>query len=505
LAGTASVLVQFFSVCFYWSQIPVPNEVKGKIYSRYCNFKDGYSDVCQLDAFGNFNINWQHWWLDLFGCLNWIIPLSLILGSVYMLVADLAQEEKRGTLNFIRLSPQSPNSIAIGKIFGVPSLVYIAILLALPLHFLSGINAGANLSLIISWDLAIAAMWWFFASSSILYVLLGGFQAILTTLIVAYPVCLPLLGMNYYISTTIERSDWLNSVNPLSWFFIPITNSAVRFYLFGIGCCLVASYWIWQALERRYLNPTATILSKYQSYLATLCLQIFLLGFALPVFNDESWTRDRVLSMLATCDFLALLMLIPILLPTKQALQDWSRYRRDRVTQQKRAFWRRELIQDLIANDKSPAILAIGINVLMAVVVWLPIFLMIATDNNSWWRWSVGLFFAVSLMLIYTTIAHLGLFLNLKKRHLWITAGVTTSILLPIVLAGMLSTGSTPKGWAAVMLLFSPLMSIGLVNLSITTIFITFCAQLALLGGLTKQLQRKLKAAGESETKALLG
>ena len=33
-----------------------------------------------------------------------------------MLVADLVREEKRGTLNFIRLSPQSAQQIFVGKV-----------------------------------------------------------------------------------------------------------------------------------------------------------------------------------------------------------------------------------------------------------------------------------------------------------------------------------------------------------------------------------------------------
>jgi hypothetical protein len=505
MAAGASLLVQAFTLFCFWSQLPVPSEFKHPVYSKYCNFTNRYSEVCKTDPFGNFIINWQHWWMDLFSTLNWILPLALILGTVYMLVADLAQEEKRGTLNFIRLSPQSPRAIAIGKILGVPSLVYLAVLLALPLHLLAAINAGASLGLIATELLTFGAIWWLFASTSILYVLLGGFQAILTTLVASYPVCLPLLLINHYTNSTIEGDAWLNSDRGhLSWFFMTLTNEAIRLYLFGVGCCLLASYWIWQALERRYLNPNATILSKKESYLATFCLQIWLLGFALPALNYSSWQRESALTTLAIGNFLFLILLIPILLPSKQALQDWSRYRRERVTHQKRAFWRQELVQDLISNDKSPALVAIAINMGMAVVMWLPIFLIVADNGDQWFKWSAGLFFALTLMLIYTAIAHLGLFLNFKKRQLWIFGGIAVSIILPIVFAAMLSGGSTPKGLAAVMLLFSPFLGIGLLELSAMNILLTFCAQLAILGVLTKQLQRKLRITGQSQTKALM-
>ena len=55
------------------------------------------------------------------------------------MINDLAKEEQRGTLNFIRLSPQTEQSILFGKMLGVPSLVYLFIILSIPLHLWSGI------------------------------------------------------------------------------------------------------------------------------------------------------------------------------------------------------------------------------------------------------------------------------------------------------------------------------------------------------------------------------
>jgi hypothetical protein len=54
------------------------------------------------------------------------------------------------------------------------------------------------------------------------------------------------------------------------------------------------------------------------------------------------------------------------------------------------------------------------------------------------------------------------------------------------------------------MLLFSPFLGIGLLELSAINILLTFCAQLAILGVLTKQLQRKMRITGQSQTKALM-
>jgi hypothetical protein len=223
-------------------------------HSRYCqpsglNYGDyNKIDLCTLNSLGGVNINWQHWWSDLFICLSCILPLGLILGSVYLLVADLVQEEKRGTLNFIRLSPQSAKTIFIGKILGVPSLVYLAAVVMLPFHLFAGIAAGGNIPLFAAWYLAIGSIWFLLSSAAVLYVLLGGSQAILTVAAVAYPVGIPLLVINYYASGTINRDGWLMYdvvKNAPTWFWLPVAVSAIGFYAFGIGCCIAATYWVW--------------------------------------------------------------------------------------------------------------------------------------------------------------------------------------------------------------------------------------------------------------------
>jgi hypothetical protein len=54
------------------------------------------------------------------------------------------------------------------------------------------------------------------------------------------------------------------------------------------------------------------------------------------------------------------------------------------------------------------------------------------------------------------------------------------------------------------LLLFSPFAPVGIFGLAGATVLATFGAQLALLAGLTYQLQRKLQITGQSQTKQLL-
>ncbi len=516
IAIIGAIAIQVLVLLWFNGQIPIPDLTPGydgkirEVYSKYCNFSTkNYSyygsEVCKLAGAG-FAINWRLWWADVFICLSWILPMGLMLGSVYMLVADLVQEEKRGTLNFIRLSPQSTSKIFIGKIFGVPILLYLAAALLVPLHVFTGTMGGASLPLIATWYVGITSIWWLLSSAAVSYVLLGGIQAIVTTLAVSWPLWVPMLVINSYLSGTINNEIWLkeNYVS-LSWFWLPISNSAISFYLFGTVCCTIASYWVWQALERRYLNPTATVVSKSQSYLINLCWQVLVAGLVAKFITDEpSYSNDGAFVAFAVMDFLALLLVVPMLLPSKQAIQDWSRYRRERVTNKQRNFWQRELFSDLIFHDKSPALLAIAINIGMAMVLWLPISLIAFSKNVYGVRLLGGICLASSLILIYAAIAHLGLFLKVKKRNLWIAAMLCGAAILPMVAAFALSPMSTPTGLAAILLLFSPLLPVGILNLAGGTILATFVAQLAMFAFLAGQLQRQLKISGRSQTKELL-
>ena len=522
IATAGAILIQGFVWFYYSSQIPEPTayttkDGASKIFeasSRYCTAPDNSatdyyrSYTCSLNTAigqGGFNINWQTWWLDVFTCLSWMVAIGLILGAVYLLVADLVQEEKRGTLNFIRLSPQSASTIFLGKILGVPSLVYLAIAVAVPFHLFAGVSAGASIPLLLGWYATIGAIWFLLASTSTLYVLLGGIQAILTVGAIAWPTGLMIMLINSYTSATIESSEWL--IKPYSsvlrWFGLPIGGSALCLYAFIIGSCLVSNYWIWQALERRYLNPTATVVAKFQSYVINLCCQAWIAGFAISALTATGYSQKSQLSAWATLDFIGLFLLIPLLLPSKQALQDWSRYRRERRTQA-RKLWQRDLFQDLIGNDKSPALLAISINLGMALALWIPVVLLAGNALSFSFRFIAGLCVGASLILIYTAIAHWGLFLNFKKRNLWIVAMVLGVMLLPLGFTFILSPNHTPTGIAAIVLLFSPFAPIGIFNLAGGTILASFAAQLVLLSGLTYQLQRKLHITGQSQTKQLL-
>ena len=434
--------------------------------------------------------------------LSWILPYGLILGSVYLIIADLVQEEKRGTFNFIRLSPQSAYRIFVGKILGVPILVYVATVLMLPLHLYLGCGAGGNILFLGSWYLAIGSLWFLLASIAALRVLLGGFQATLTVIAISYFLWMPIAAINLFASLTLDRKSF-GSTEYISWFWIPIASNAILFNIFGAICLLVASYGVQQVLERRYLCPTATLISKLQSYITNLCGQVWIAGFAIPALTQNEPSLSIGVGLLAGIDFVSLLLLIPLLLPSKQALQDWSRYRRERVTHQSRQFWQWELVQDLIHNDKSPALLATAINIGISTIGWIPVITISSLSNPiDGIKTLAAIALTASLILIYSAIAHLGLLLNVKNRRLGIIA-LMGGVMLTPALTGLLSSYA-PSALGSFLLLFSPFALVGILQGTGVHIFAAFAAQLVILAALTRQLQRKLQISGRSQTKELI-
>jgi hypothetical protein len=175
MAAAITVITQFMAVVFLLGQLP-DMKLEWTQCGRYgmaLVYQEYSNRVCyaQNEA-GNWVINWQLWWLDLFIILSITSIFALLVVGTYLLIADTVQEESRGTLNFIRLTPQSAGSVLLGKILGVPILVYTAIALLLPLHLVAGLQSHIPLGLILAFDLTVVASCAFFYCLALLWSLL---------------------------------------------------------------------------------------------------------------------------------------------------------------------------------------------------------------------------------------------------------------------------------------------------------------------------------------------
>lgn len=522
IASAFSLSGQLLLLMYYSAQLPVtpPNGNQTyPIYNRFCALETANpSKGCVRDAWGNLAINWPMWWLEIFIWLSILSVLALLVAGAYMLVSDLDKEERRGTLNFIRLSPQSAKTIFLGKIFGVPILLYLATILAVPLHLYAGLAAQIPLNEILCFYTAVAASCALFYSSAMLFGLttswLGGFQpwlASATVFVVFWISWIPLtraagdllhflspLAILRYQLFLVDQTDFdslVENLDKLQWFYLPVGTNIASGLALCLLVCGTGTYWMWQGWQRRFPNPSATVLSKRQSYLLVICSQVIFLGFALQS-DPPDYANLICLLILNLVMFLAL---IAALTSDRQSLYDWARYRKEMVPSNQK-LWRRYPLLDLIWSDKSPAVVAIAINFLSSVIILTPWALLEKSENNGYW----GVIFCLNLILIYAAITQLFLFTKTRNQEMWAICTVGGALLLPPLILSMLllTPEKAPILWLA--LTFGGFWSSSSVAASGNTILLSILSQWSVLVLLNFKLRSQLKLAGESASKALL-
>lgn len=558
IAVTISLVLQL--VVFLYQLRELPDD-RYSLTGTYCHLRQVYelqqnqiyqqSDQSRIADLNNFfsnnfcpqnQIDWQMWWRNhweyMFLAFSVIFVFTLLVAGTYLLINDLGKEETRGTLNFIRLSPQSETSILTGKLLGVPSLIYLIILVALPLHFWAGLSAKIAFSYILSYYAILAASCIFFYSAALLLGLFSrsgsSFQPLLGFLgssVVLLFLFITMVLASSNSNTLNNSTDWLRLFNPwdttnylfpnlfnlsngsplknCQFFYLPLGTSVVSvvgFHLLNLGLC---SYGILQVVKRYFRNPQASIISKEQSYFLVAFCQLMMWGFTVQTgLNNQRWD-ERVggnLVFLAVYNLVLILSLIVVLSPHRQDVQDWARYQYQGVSS------RKKLWQDLISAEKSPALVAIAINLIIVTIPWLVwISLTSVFDANNGQTWlsndidrfkvllAIGL--SISLMMISATIAQLILLLKTPKRSFWAVGTLSTAMFLPPMILQFIDIAPSkyPTVW-----LFSTFPWAAIEYSGVTTIFMAFLAELSVLALLNFQLVRRVRLAGESATKALL-
>ncbi len=552
IAVVTSLLLQL--IIFLYQLRELPN--KYPLTGTYCRLRPVYqqrqtdvyrqSDQSIITDFNNFlsrnfcpenEINWQLWWRDhweyIFLSLSVIFIFTLLVAGTYLLINDLAKEERRGTLNFIRLSPQSETSILTGKLLGVPSLIYLVVLVALPLHLWAGHSANIAFSYIFSYYAIVVSGCIFFYSAALLFGLvsrwLNGFQPWFGSGAVLFFLFMTMVMASSYSNSLNNSGAWLRLFNPwditnylfpnlfriyngspvrnLEFFYIPLGKSVVSvvgFHLFNYGVC---TYGIFKALKRCFRNPQASVISKGQSYIVVAFCQLMMWGFTLQHWDkvfDLDRQVERNFALMAIYNLGLIFSLIAILSPHRQVIQDWARYRHQ--ASNKSIWW------DLIASEKSPALVAIAINLIIVSIpwfVWISLTSAFNIDDSPNWagdnvdRFKILLALAltISIMLIYATIAQLILLLKTPRRSFWAIGTVSGVMFIPPMILEFLGMSSwkNPTIW-----LFSTFPWSAIQYSAATTILMAFLAQLSVLALLNFQLTKQVKLAGESATKALL-
>ncbi|MEG4270303.1 MULTISPECIES: hypothetical protein [unclassified Microcoleus] len=532
IASAFSLGPQLLLFMYYSAQLPVALRNVDRtepIYNRFCVLKTTTDTKpgtqCLTDALGNIVIDWPKWWVEIFIWLSIFSVLVLLVAGTYMLVSDLDKEERLGTLNFIRLSPQSANTIFIGKIFGVPILLYLAAILVIPLHLYSGLAAQIPLHEILCFYMAIAASCSLFYSTAMLFGLttswLGGFQpwlaggiALFVFVISTIQLTVSAVDLGTFVSSigilryliygTISRYEFNSlgvDIDNLQWFYLPIGKNIVSGLVLSLSICGIGTYWMWQGWQRRFPNPTTTVLSKRQSYFAVICCQPIILGFAL---QSDPLAYGKTFPLL-TLNLVMFLIVIASLTSDRQSLYDWARYRQQ-IVPSGHKLWRRYPLLDLVWSEKSPAVVAIAINLLSSSFILLIGLLLIPrgefqkSDTTLFW----SVIFGINPILIYATITQLFLFLKTRNQEIWAAGTIGGAILLPPVILSMLllTPEKAPFFWLS--LTFPIFGSFSSYIGSETTILFSILSQWTVLLLLNLKLRSQLKLAGQSASKALL-
>jgi len=191
--------------------------------------------------------------------------------------------------------------------------------------------------------------------------------------------------------------------------------------------------------------------------------------------------------------------LIAALTSDRQSLYDWARYRKQIVPSNQK-LWRRYPLLDLIWSEKSPAVVAIALNLLISVIILTPSALLEKNETNGFW----GVICCVNLILIYAGIAQLFLFTKTRNQEIWAVGAVGGAILLPPVILCMLllTPENAPIFWLSS--IFGMGFSLVLTDVSGDTILPSILIQWSVLLLLNLKLMSQLKLAGQSASKALL-
>ena len=377
-------------------------------------------------------------WLELWKIITWILPYVLFTLGTYFIVSDIAEEQKRGTLNFIRLSPRPAWQILLGKLLGVPVLLYLAVGLAIPLHCFAGLRGGVSLPLILSVYLLLAAGCAVCYSAAMFLGLPGGEKQGLAnrqavTAIGFAAIVFSLVAPSYMawnINVTwrplLDRPEILGDKSPVvSWFFLPINTTVVVSHSFTLLTLGIAAFLLWRMLLRNFRKPRSTPIGKRQSYAILAFVEVLALGFLVPISLENAYSASFAASFMYVITAISLLVLMFGICPQRQALLDWAGYSSQ--------SW-----QSLIWSDKSPALLAFVIHLIVANALLLPWLFTLGIGTKKVVETILLVIATANIILIYGTFVQQVFATKIRNPIIWAIGGLSLWSIVAPTLLGLL-------------------------------------------------------------------
>ncbi|MGG6263325.1 hypothetical protein ACQ4M3_03095 [Leptolyngbya sp. AN03gr2] len=507
-----SIVAQVLLFLSFYTQLPTSEDLR---YSWYCaQIINGVLTRGCYDNPKTFVIDWVFWWQQIAQTLYTAIPFLLIAPGTYLLLSDLQNEERHGTLDFVRLSPQSATTILLGKILGVPILVYCAIASLIPFHLFITLKAELPVSFLLSFYLVIAAGAFLIFSFTLLFgffsksILKHSAQALGVT--IAYVLIVSSLYVWGYLIWNSETTWKALLQQPITyftnyadsywtWYGLQISKNIAIAHLFTLTNVAILCAWIWQGLIRCFHQPTATILRKRQSYGLVLYLQIVVLGLSVqdqrsPLASDQAF---GLIWMAIAMNLLIFLTLIAILTPQRQAVMDWARYRRSQSP-------RSSLLKDLLLHDQSPVGLSIALNLAIAFGMWRFVF-------SFEQKWVEGreetaimlVFLSLTLMALYASIVQWIVIQRTRNRNFIAIGVIVLLTFVPALFASLLSLRDLiSNSLRDTVILTSPFLWTLVTSEIPTSIWSSLIAQFSLIAGINALIARQVHHIGASELKA---
>jgi hypothetical protein len=241
--------------------------------------------------------------------------------------------------------------------------------------------------------------------------------------------------------------------------------------------------------------------SKGQSYVITAYLQILMLGFVMQSsFTESKLTYASEIHLqlfiaIYIANLFVFLLTIAALTPQRQALLDWVKFGA-LSTNEEHSSGFGYILRDLIWSDKSPAPIAIALNLLITQV---PILIWINSWGNPDLQGKAVIMLAsfVITMLLFALVAQLILFLKTRNPSAWVGGTISALIFLPVLI--MLSLSINPDRYPSLWLFFGfPWLVVS--NIKFSDIILAFAGQISIIIALTLQLIYQLQRAKMRET-----
>ncbi len=535
IVTSLSLFGQLLLILFHLGQLPSVHKFVN-VQNPYCTGPKEYSYAspqCLTGLDGEFILNWSNWWQDLFILLSIFSLLLLLVGGSYLIISDLSKEERQGTLNFIRLSPQPAQTILWGKLLGVPALFYLMLLLTLPLSIYAGLAGQLSPATLVGYYSIVVGSGLFFYSLSLMFGLvttwLGSLQAwvgsgtfflILGTYtlmntggaevnnVSVWPrILFPTLLIPGLETSVMLRSSSGLQLSHLQWFYLPIGLTTIGITAFTLVLYGVGTYWIWQVLKRRFRAIQTTILTKGQSYTLTAILQGVMLGFMVqPSLTSSSYNLEVAWIYMLTLNLCLGLFLMAALMPQRTVLVEWARYRYVRRSERQSGL--RQWLKELTWGEKSPAFLAIVLNLLILAIaqgVWIGLTFTAETANGSVTRGQalLGTVLALGVLLVYAAIVQLCLLSASPRRTVLAAGTIIVAMLIPPIILAFL--GLTPNSYRSAPFWLLTAFPWVAVEYTLRSTFLFACVSQCLATTLLNlQFARRLHRLGESASKALL-